>query len=334
MGSSKYQDSLFDRLIGTHRSMWWSLGVIILLLTFLLIAVKLDGNWEEVFLDGRWRVLILAPIIIAYIFFITPILTRMGENAIEELRPIIKLSDEEFALFVMDESRINPKGEMGSFVGGFLLGLIITVPELNVAGFTWVGLYWIITTAFMYGILAWTIYASVASTRLVSSLLRQEMDFDILAPTPFEAIGRQSLVLAVAFVGGITISLLLSFKPESLLSPFFWLGNLAFIFVAVLIFFLNMRPTHQVLAAEKKNQLVPIQILIVRSCREMVDLLDRDSSTGSIPDEIIALEHYEKRLQQARTWPYDTRMLRTLFFSVLIPLGTLVARVVFDIMFQ
>jgi hypothetical protein len=39
---------------------------------------------------------------------------------------------------------------------------------------------------------------------------------------------------------------------------------------------------------------------------------------------------YEHRLADARTWPYSTAMLRTLFLSVLAPVLTALARTLID----
>jgi hypothetical protein len=44
-----------------------------------------------------------------------------------------------------------------------------------------------------------------------------------------------------------------------------------------------------------------------------------------------ALAFYEQRLQAARTWTYNTAILRTLFLSVLLPVGKLFARLVVDL---
>ena len=40
-----------------------------------------------------------------------------------------------------------------------------------------------------------------------------------------------------------------------------------------------------------------------------------------------ALLAYEDRLKEARTWRYNTAMLRTLFISVLVPVITVAAKV-------
>ena len=182
----------------------------------------------------------------------------------------------------------------------------------------------------MYGLLAWTICVAVASTRVIAALHRQPMRIDILDSRSFETIGRQSLVLALVFLGGITLSLLLSFQFENLTTPEFWIIYVLLIMVTLLIFFLNMYPAHRVLAAEKERQLVPVRGHIQRLCQDLVAHLEGDQDTGNLGAEINALEIYEKRLQAVRTWPYNTTMLRALLFSVLIPLGSLLARVAIE----
>lgn len=47
---------------------------------------------------------------------------------------------------------------------------------------------------------------------------------------------------------------------------------------------------------------------------------------GPLSQHILALAALEGRLQAARTWPYNTPMLRTLFVSVLAPGALLLAR--------
>jgi hypothetical protein len=102
----------------------------------------------------------------------------------------------------------------------------------------------------------------------------------------------------------------------------------------MLIFFLNMWPTHQVLAEAKQRELEPLQQYINASCRELVHQRKQDKESTSLSTEINALVAYEDRLLAARTWPYNTTMLRTLFFSVLIPLGSVTARLLVEVLFR
>jgi hypothetical protein len=89
-----------------------------------------------------------------------------------------------------------------------------------------------------------------------------------------------------------------------------------------------MRDTHGVLAAEKKRQLESVQRNIVRASRALMERIAAGESTGTLAAEINALALYEERLQAARTWPYDTAMLRTLFFSLIIPAAAEMAKLI------
>jgi hypothetical protein len=103
--------------------------------------------------------------------------------------------------------------------------------------------------------------------------------------------------------------------------------------VPVVVFFLNMRPTHRVLAAEKKRELAVVQRNILLACRALMARIDAQEGTGTLGAEINALVVYEERLRAASTWPYDTAMLRTLFFSVIVPGIAALVRVIAEIMF-
>jgi hypothetical protein len=186
----------------------------------------------------------------------------------------------------------------------------------------------------MYGLLAWTIFVSIVSNRLNRVLHSQPLHFDILDPTTFEAVGRQSLLLALVFVGGLTLSLVFAFRLENLTQPVVLVFYLPFVMVIILIFFLGMRPSHQALAAEKKRLLEPVQRQIRSACRELIQRLEREQDAASLSSEINALSVYEQHLLAARTWPYNTAMLRTLFFSVFIPLVTVLGRLLVEVLYR
>lgn len=44
-----------------------------------------------------------------------------------------------------------------------------------------------------------------------------------------------------------------------------------------------------------------------------------EESIGTLAEEINALVSYEERVKEARTWPYNTRMLRTVLVSTILP---------------
>jgi hypothetical protein len=325
--------SLFDRFISRPRPVWLKMSVSLLLLLLPFGAAHLDGILGDFIRQGRWRVSLLFPTIIIYIWLISPAMTRVGVDVIYAMRPLLPMDDESFDSLIDGAFRANPVHEAIAFGIGAALGIASVLASGDETA-SWLGSYWFLTAALMYGLLAWTIYGSATSTRLNAVLHNQPLRFDVLDPSPFEAIGRQSLLLALAFMGGISLSLIFAFQLESLSSPLFWLMYLFLVLVTVLIFFQNMRPTHQVLVAAKNRELEPVQRHIRQACRSLVKRLDQGQDSGTLAAEINALVVYEQRLQAARTWPYNTTMLRTLFFSVFIPLVTVLARVVAEILFR
>jgi MFS family permease len=301
----------------------------ILLLPF--IAAYLDGEMESFLSDGNWRVSLLAPTIITYIWLVSPTMSRTGDMVVEAIRSLAVMDGEEFDQVVQEASQVKPTHELFAIGIGIIFGIASVLASDIDQGVTWLMVFWLLSTGLMHGILAWTIFIAIASTRVNNALHRLPLQIDILNPKEFEAVGRQSLLLALVFIGGITLSLLFSYQEENISHPEFWITNLLFVLFTLLIFFLSMRPTHRVLANEKKHKLEPLQARINSTCRDLVLRLNQNQDSGDLPAEINALIAYEQRLLVARTWPYNVAMLRTLFFSVFIPLGSILARLAIDI---
>ena len=60
--------------------------------------------------------------------------------------------------------------------------------------------------------------------------------------------------------------------------------------------------------------------------------VDRQAEAGTIASQINALTAYEQRLKATPTWPYNTGMLRTLFFSILMPLISVMVKMALDVL--
>ena len=90
--------------------------------------------------------------------------------------------------------------------------------------------------------------------------------------------------------------------------------------VPVIIFFLNMIPTHRVLSKAKAQELAAVREQLHKSCRILLECKEKNQETNNIPGEINALAVYEKQLEDTRTWPYNTELLRALFYSIVTPL--------------
>jgi len=95
-----------------------------------------------------------------------------------------------------------------------------------------------------------------------------------------------------------------------------------------------MQPIHRILAAAKNREMGVVKKKINQIGREIMDCLNREAEAATKAQIINALIAYEQRLHNARTWPYNTSMLRTLFFSVLVPAGTLIGRILLNIFYS
>ncbi|NIV35963.1 MAG: hypothetical protein GWN58_42885, partial [Anaerolineae bacterium] len=123
---------------------------------------------------------------------------------------------------------------------------------------------------------------ALVGTRLNAALHRQPLRVDIFDTKPFWPVGRQSLIIALVFVGGIVLGMLFSFVEDSMLDWRNWLLYSLLALVAVLIFFLNMRPTHRVLAAEKKKELGAVQERILLACRALMARIEAEEDTATL----------------------------------------------------
>ena len=326
-----HQYSLFERVIVRQRPAWIKISVSLLLLFLPFVVAYLSGVFSDMLRNGLWRYFLLVPSIIIYIWLVAPLTDRQSKEVVRSISTISTLDEQSFSTLIEKAQQINPRNEWIAIASGAILGLAINSSNYYSGMSLLFQAYWTLSLAAMYAILTWTIYISAVSARFGEALLRQPLRINIFNPAPFEAIGRQSLMLAVIFVGGITLSLVLSFQVANLTQPLFWLIYLSLVLVTLLIFFLSMRPAHRLMAKQKDHELRGVQRHLERLGLELMARLDKQEQTSTIASEINALAIYEQRLQGTRTWPYNTGMLRTLFFSVLMPLGSVLFKIVIDL---
>jgi hypothetical protein len=313
---------LFTRYISAPQRPWLRVGLGALLILIALGITALADPTSDL-RAGKWRALFISPAVITYILLIVPAFGRTDERVITALRPLLRISDAEFNRLTDKTAYIRASYELAAYGAGFGFGLIVALSARF--GFTVpvATAFWLVMTCAMYALLAWLIYAAIAGSRMTTALYRQPMSVNVLDTGPFETVGRQSLLLALAFIGGITLSLVISgVQPESLQAVDFWLSYAPIIAAPVVIFFLNMLATHRALADAKQRALADARRQLEGAGRDLVHRLAEQQDTGTLAATVAALIAYEHRLTEARTWPYNTAMLRTLFLSLLLPIGT------------
>jgi hypothetical protein len=327
-------DTLFNRTIARRRSAAATLALVAVVILPTVLAASNLGL-AALLADRHDRAVFAAPVVIAYILVVAPIMSGMEAAVVRSLRPIIQVDEGEFQRVVRTARMVPLHNEGLAIAAGALFSLFFI--GFPTTAWPWTAFVWSAMTLAMFALLAWTGYLAITSTRTINELLRLPLEVDPLDPHPFEAIGRQSLALALVFVGGTTLGTLLSgvnattfLDPAFLRSPFPAFLVLISL-VPVLVFYLNMRPTHRVLASARDRALGEVRQELHRSFPTLLRRMVRGEPTGHLPSEVNALVAYKKELDQASTWPYNPVILRTLVVSVLIPTITLLARRVLEV---
>jgi hypothetical protein len=280
------------------------------------------------FTQGTWRTAYFPTVGIIYIFAVAPSIWRAEQDVVEGLRPLVNVELNTYDALAHKSWWRSSLGDWAAFGAGLLAGMLLLIsqppPDLRY----WSVRYWVATVLIMYGALVWLIYAAMGSARWTALLHRHVLHKDPFDLTPFEPVGRQGLILAMIFVGIITLSLLFIFTQTLFLD---WQGIVVYsilVLVTILIFFTVMWPAHRILQRVKEQKVTGVQRLIGQNFRELETQAADGADTQPVATELQTWLTMEHRLKQTRTWPYDTEVLRTLFLSVLTPLFVAITRVV------
>jgi hypothetical protein len=331
--------SLMGRTVARPRPAW-ATALLIAAVYLPTLAAAAGMGLQDLLTNPSSRSTLTDATVIAYILVISPFIWRMPGQVVQSLRPVILLDDGELREAVQRASRVSPVHEIAAMAAGLLLGVLLTggiPPSID----TWPEAIMLAMGYAMLGLVGWLMYISIAATRVVSYLLRLPLHIDPLDITPFEVIGRQSLVIALVFAGGIVISfLLMNFGVADLGDLRFWLLYGPLILLPVVVFFLNMFPTQRVLARARNEELAAVRrelhaafgLLAQRRGEAPAGSLSPDSA--ALPAYVAALAAHEQHLNDASPWPYNPRIIRSLVVGVLAPLATVLARRVFEVLIR
>lgn len=320
----------FERLILHAEQMpqWRKVLLALVLLALPYSLAYLEGV-QPIFVNREtWRTAYFPTVTILYILAVAPWIWRAEKKVLEGLQPLrnVELNpNEAMAHKTWWRSSLGDWVAFGiGLLGGVLLFISQPLPDLRY----WSVRYWIVTSFTMFGALVWLIYAALGSARLTALLHRYIQHKDPFDLAPFEPVGQQGLILAMIFVGAITLSLLFIYTRTMFLE---WQGIVVYsilVLATLLIFFTVMWPTHRVLLRVKEQKVASVRRLIGQTFHNLETRAADGADTQRAAIEVQAWLTLEQRLKQTRTWPYDTEMLRTLFLSVLTPLFVAIARTV------
>ena len=264
-----------------------------------------------------WRPLLVPSVVIVYILVAGQVMARSESQALTAFRPVVLVSDEEFDRIVREASRTSCLGEIIAFGTGALFGFWLGSYWLEAANTLWLKLYGPLSQSLMMGLLGWTIYDAISSTRVVAELHHQPLRIDLFDIRSFEPMGRQSLVVALVFAGGFLLGAVFGVSVDN---AFSLLLNLPMMFIPAAVFFLSMRHTHDALVREMKRQMQAVSQKISQTSHAIQLLITNVAGLGDLSAEYSALVTYEEQLRKTRTWPYNITMIRTIFITVFAPL--------------
>ena len=301
---------------------WRQIGITaVLLLSLILLVVSLDTAWPEFWSAGIWSRMLTAPTIIVYILIVGRLLVPVQNKAVQSLRQISALNDEEYAQLVLETQEKTSRGAAPTLIVGFLFGFLPSVPWVGGEGFSWVNLYFPLVTGLMFGLLALVIQQSVSEGYLSGRLLQSPLNFDIFYTAPFIPIGLNGLAVALAFVGGSTIVVFYNAAGQFGFTLVDIVLHGFLILVTIFIFFMTLRPTHRVLRDAKLTEQDNLKRHMADAYRRLEAMsLEEKQNILPFSTEVSLWRQYEERLKDVPTWPYNSGMLRTLFASVLLPI--------------
>lgn len=335
--------TLVEELVERSPFSWLQATVAVGLGLFLLLVgtTYLDGllttrPWDTVL----WRNLMQAPVLIVYLLSIQPVLRRLRDSAIEVFRPLVPINDDDYQQVVAEAPIFNRHWEwlaLGLGVAGFLVLSRPWDPSAPMwdLGSSWLVLCGGVSGGLLYALLSHFIYSALSGTRLFTQFHRHALEINVFDLGPLEAIGRWSLGIAVAFVGGTTLSLL--FLPNFAMTFPTIVIYSAVILAPVLVFFLNMMSTHRLMVEAKERQLEMVRKSLARGSYQLTELeaAGETQNLGELLDSMTAWVALERRIWEVPEWPYSQSIMRRLVASILLPLAVfLIQGVVFQLLLR
>jgi hypothetical protein len=180
-------------------------------------------------------------------------------------------------------------------------------------------LWQLLAGGLMFGLLGWLVYTSLVSNRLGSHWQVSE-GINVFELQRLQPIARWSLGSALAYIGGITLSLLFTGRFTLDLGHALIYGVLTL--AALVVFFSNMQNTHRMMVEAKDRELERVS----RRLAALSQALRQEAGQGSTEQTLMLINlslwrAYEKQVGELPDWPYTDEIRRNLLASMLLPLA-------------
>jgi hypothetical protein len=323
---------LLEELVHRIRLPWYGAAALVaaVLMVLLVVLAYLDGVFDRPFEWGFWRIGLQSPVIITYILAIYPLTQRMWDRAVRSLGPLLDVDQRTRDGIMENMYAVSRRWEWLALILGASFWILLSQPWSWVEN--WLDLYAVGTGTVMFGLLGWLINGAARDTRQLTRLNRRYVKPDIYNPGLMTPIAQWSLGISVAFVGGITISV--AFQPWDNLKDWRTVVIYAVLLcVTILIFFISQWSTHDAMARAKRNELSLARENLGVMLRELKEKTARGSAEGieKLYSAVAAWGTYERRVQEARVWPYNANVLLRLGASALFPTIVYLLKILFGV---
>jgi hypothetical protein len=293
-----------------------------LLLLLLILAAFLDGSLGYLSELKFWQSLLDSPALIIYILVVYPFMWRLWQRAVKAFQPLLPPDDSTPNQLTAEVPALNRRWEWVALLIGVVFFISVIQPwDWNwVSGELWLHVYELVTFPLFFGLLSWLIYSGLAGSRHLAHLCRQNLNLDIFEPGLLAPVARWSLSTSLVFIGGISLSLAFQ-TGESLLALESIIIYAVLVAAIVLLFFMSMWSTHQVMARAKKSELALARKHLTAAYRELKERVAQNQTEGmeKLYSTLTAWSTYERQSKEAQTWPFNAGIIRRLAISGLLP---------------
>lgn len=315
--------SLSGRLRGGRWPAWLRPLLAAGLLALPFLAAWLDGQLERMVSGGYWRPLMMPVVVIAYILLISPLVDRSEARMLRAIRQLVLVDDAEFDRLAHGGNVTADRvGGALAFVAGALAGgLWIGRAWQPMPGDTlWLSRYQSLSIPLLFGVLAMLIYGSIIESNRLSAMMKAPIEYDLFRPDSLESVGRYSLTSSFVFLGGILLGTIFGLDMANLTMWRTWMASVLLGLVVAGIFFSTMNSTHQVMARAQRRELERIRPHLAAARKRFQQRAGDGAPSEREALAFLSLSTYEDRVRNVPTWPYNPRMARVLFASILLPL--------------
>ncbi|UCB42309.1 MAG: hypothetical protein JSV77_07530 [Dehalococcoidales bacterium] len=319
---------LLMELVKYSRFPWYWVTVVIavVMLLVLVLVAYLDGTFGELSELSFWRNFLDGPVLTIYILVAYHFVWRLWWCSVQALQSLLPIDEGDSNRVEVDVRVPNRRWEWVALLIGAVFWLSLWQPwgESWRADLIWLSVYDMVTQMMLFGLLSLLIYSSFAGNQYLNRLSRQHLNLDIFDTGMLTPVARSSLGFALAFIGGISLSLAFQTQEDLLMwnNITVWVLLVCF---TVLVFFLSMWSTHSAMAKTKRRELDIVQKHLKAASREMMEQAADGGlkRTEELSSTVTAWVNYERRIKEAPEWPFTAGIIRRLAASTLAPCGCL-----------